>query len=125
MLEDTIETQTTGPLLDHDTVIRLMGTPSDASKDDDGKPRWTLMPWDALREVVRVLMYGAERYGRNNWVKGMDHTRLTDAAIRHIISWQQGEDCDRESGLHHLAHAACGLLFVVAYSLRGIGKDDR
>jgi hypothetical protein len=83
------------------------------------------MPWDALAEVVRVLMFGMSRYGRNNWTKGMDWTRLSDAAIRHIIAWQQGQDRDEESGIHHLAHAACGLLFLVAYSIRGIGTDDR
>ena len=112
MIGDTIETQTTGPL-------------RDAAKHDTGKLRWALMPWDALSQVVRVLTFGAERYGRDNWTLGMDHTRFSDAAIRHIIAWQQGQDRDEESGIHHLAHAACGLLFLVAYSIRGIGKDDR
>ena len=113
MIGDTHETQTTGPLSDN------------AAKNDYGKLRWVLMPWDALSEVVRVLMFGASRYGRNNWTQGMAHTRFSDAAIRHIIAWQHGQDRDEESGVHHLAHAACGLLFLVAYSLRGIGTDDR
>lgn len=95
------------------------------TKHDSQKPKWSLLPYDALLPVVRVMEYGAAKYGRDNWMAGMEWTRLADAAVRHLLDWLRGEDNDRESGLPHLAHAACNLLFLLAYTLRGLGKDDR
>ena len=36
-------------------------------KADEGKLRWTLVPWVALEQVVRVLEVGAAEYGDDNW----------------------------------------------------------
>lgn len=110
---------------DNGDILAETFGPVEASKFDSGKLRWSLLPWDAAGEVVRVLMFGAKKYGASNWVKGMDWTRMTDAATRHMTAWLAGEDRDPESGIHHLAHACCCLLFAVAYGRRGIGKDDR
>lgn len=79
----------------------------------------------ALEQVARVLMFGAEKYGRDNWKKGMDWTRLYDASLRHLIAWREGQDKDNETGLSHLAHASCCILFLLTYELLGLGEDDR
>lgn len=88
-------------------------------KDDTGKLEWHLMPWNALREVVRVLMYGKSKYGENNW-RYLDKPdrRYLNAAIRHLEAHMSGEYQDPESGLPHLAHAACSLLFLLAFRER-------
>lgn len=84
-------------------------------KNDDHKLRYDLMPWAALDEVVRVLGHGARKYGDDNWrrVKRMED-RYPAAALRHISAYLQGVERDDESGLHHLAHAICSLMFVLA-----------
>lgn len=94
-------------------------------KHDKEKPRLDLLPYDALLRIGDVLTYGAAKYAPRNWESGMDWGRLSAAAQRHIASWQCGQDDDEESGLPHLAHAVCCLLFLLAYSIRRIGKDDR
>ena len=94
-------------------------------KHDKGKSPWHLLPTDALRAVVRVLGHGAVKYGDRNWERGMDWSRFYSALQRHITAWWDGEDKDAESGLPHLAHAACCVLFLLAYALRGAGRDDR
>ena len=95
-------------------------------KHDDGKLPYHLLPWDAIRDVVRVLKFGASKYGDRNWERGMDYSRLFSAAQRHLTTWfQEREDNDGETGISHLAHAGCCVLFLLAYSLRGIGNDDR
>lgn len=96
-----------------------------AIKHDDEKARWHLLPWDAVREIVFVLMSGAKKYGEFNWANGMDWSRLHDALLRHLTDWWAGEDKDPETGRSHLAHAGCCLLFLLAYSARGLGRDDR
>mgnify|MGYP001558282212 CR=1 FL=1 len=202
-----------------------------AHKADTGKPRWGLLPTDAVREIVRVLTFGAEKYtrrevmearqaadivaallqgarvksfdrfqdidgpvcvivvqndcgpdfvccegrgvdwaaalnhllavwlaypglkgavplkafkieshnsdqdgfqevaltvtGDRNWEAGFDWSRPYDALQRHLTAWWEGEDLDPESGLSHLAHCGCCLLFLLAFQLRRTGRDDR
>ena len=97
-----------------------------AVKHDAEKDRWDLLPYDSVREVVKVLTYGAKKYEDRNWESGFKYSRIYGALQRHITAWfQDGEDNDPETGLSHLAHAGCCILFLLAFKLRGIGKDDR
>lgn len=82
-------------------------------KDDEGKPRHSLLPFAGLEAVTRVLEYGASRYGDHNW-REVDSARYVDAALRHLFAYCRGECYDKESGQPHLAHAATNLLFVLA-----------
>lgn len=99
--------------------------PTEAKKFDGGKPPITLISRTALEEEARVMAHGATKYGRDNWRKGMDFSRLGDAAMRHILAYFDGEDKDPETGLSHLAHARCCLAFLIEYEARKYGKDDR
>lgn len=85
-----------------------------AWKDDAGKVRLDLLPFAALEDVARVLEYGAEKYAPQGWrhLEG-GHERYVRAALRHLHAHAGGEMFDPESGLPHLAHAACSLLFAL------------
>lgn len=96
-----------------------------ATKHDDSKQPWDLVPYDALDEVVSVLKEGAKKYAPRNWEKGMNWSRCFAACIRHLWKWFHGEDKDPEWGFSHLAHACCCILFMLAYEKRKIGIDDR
>lgn len=88
-------------------------------KYDGGKPPWHLLAWDAIRLVVLVLAFGAKKYADRNWEKGIAHSRTFAAAQRHMFSWYQDrEDTDPETGIHHLAHAICELMFALAFDAR-------
>ena len=92
---------------------RIADLPGQGQKHDTGKPRMDLIP--PLMEIVvsRVLAFGAEKYGPDNWRKVPDlRRRYIAAAKRHINALQQGEERDPESGLHHAAHAVCCLMFI-------------
>lgn len=94
-------------------------------KFDEGKPALGLLPYYSLQEIAKVLKFGAEKYGKYNWIKGMDWSRLIDASLRHILAFNDGEDLDPESGLPHLAHASSCLLFLLWYSEYRKELDDR
>jgi len=96
-----------------------------AAKNDSNKAPFGLLPTEALRHVAEVLSFGAEKYGTHNWRAGFDHSRLYDAALRHIFSFIDGEDLDPESGKEHIAHAICGLMMLLESRSKGYGKDDR
>lgn len=84
-------------------------------KDDKEKPQWHLLPWEALREVVDVLTFGAKKYAPNNWRHVPDwQNRYLDAALRHIIARAQGQRVDPETQKPNIAHAVCCLLFILA-----------
>ena len=99
--------------------------PELGKKWDAGKLRYDLLPPDALAEVVQIFTDGAAKYGDRNWEQGMSWSRPFAAAMRHLWAWWKGEDTDPESGRPHLAHAACNVLFLLAYQRRGDGADDR
>lgn len=83
-------------------------------KQPTGKTEWRLLPWRELEEVARVLMHGNTKYRENDWqlVDGK-REKYFDAAMRHLTAWWGGESIDPESGLSHLAHAACCLLILL------------
>lgn len=98
---------------------------NEGKKFDSGKPRWDLLPFDALDDVAGVLHYGAEKYAARNWEKGMAWGRLAAAALRHLAAFMRGENMDAESNHPHLAHFACCALMLLALWKRNVGTDDR
>ena len=106
--------------------MTLADEPADGIKHDTGKDPWELLPYDALRQVVKVLAFGARKYEARNWEKGIAYGRLMGAVMRHLTDWWAGEEKDPETGLHPLAHVACDALFLLTYELRGKkDRDDR
>lgn len=96
-----------------------------AWKQDGGKPRMDLLAPEFLFGTAEVLRFGAAKYAERNWEQGMSWGRCFGALMRHLWAWWSGEEIDRESGLPHLDHASCCLMFLRAYSARKIGTDDR
>lgn len=94
-------------------------------KFDSEKLPYHLIPFEALEEIVKILKYGANKYGERNWEKGMQASRLYSASMRHVTSWWRGRDLDDETSSSHLAHAACCLLFLLELDLTGRLVDDR
>jgi len=82
-------------------------------KSDGGKLQYGLIPPIALRETVKVLTFGAEKYEPDNWRRVPDaQRRYFDAAMRHLWAYQEGEEFDPETGVTHLAHALCCIMFM-------------
>jgi hypothetical protein len=69
-------------------------------KFDEGKDPWHLVPLAAVREVVRVLAFGAKKYAPGDW-KNVDNPidRYFDALVRHVVAWRCGEKEDPETGI--------------------------
>ncbi|KKN67766.1 hypothetical protein LCGC14_0457990 [marine sediment metagenome] len=97
-------------------------------KDDQEKLRLDLLSVPALRGLAAVLTHGAKKYDDRNWEKGIKFSRVYGAVLRHLLAWWDHEDDDPESGLLHLDHALCGLMFLSHYEhgrdALGLGYDD-
>lgn len=91
-------------------------------KYDGGKPRMDLLlsgcP-NALEQVAQILTFGAQKYTAHSWQtvpQGED--RYLAALLRHLTAHGKGEVNDPESGMSHLAHAACNALFILELEAR-------
>ena len=78
-----------------------------ALRYNQGKTQLNLIPPAVIDELGRALTYGAEKYDKNNYRKGMEWSKVLDSLQRHINSFRSGEDFDPESGLPHLSLAMC------------------
>ena len=94
-------------------------------KHDAQKIRVDLLSTLALEEIAKVLTFGAAEYADDNWRLGFHWRRLLGAELRHIFAFMRGEDFDRETGISHLAHAGCCIMFLLEHQLAGLGVDDR
>lgn len=102
-------------------------------KFDQGKTEWDLLPLGPVEEVVKVLMHGREKYGRDNW-QLVDNPirRYYAAAQRHLAAFRRArfdtknpfDAVDSESKLHHLAHAACCILFLLWHERKELCQED-
>jgi hypothetical protein len=89
-------------------MVELVGR-----KFDGGKTRWELLPWREVEQVCEILTMGAVKYADNNWQNVRPVSRYVGAAFRHLTAWINGEKLDPETGVNHLAHAICCLLFLL------------
>lgn len=96
-----------------------------ATKHDSGKPMMGLLSSLWLVGVAQVLTFGAKKYASHNWRKGINQSRLMDAALRHLASFNGGEDLDPETGLSHLLHASCCIMFAYELLQTHPQMDDR
>ena len=66
---------------------------SGAQRDNGtDKLRMSLMPQQELKRVMKRYLDGAEKYGENNWMKGMPLSVYYDCAHRHLDAWWSGDD---------------------------------
>lgn len=83
-------------------------------KFDQDKPRWELLPWKEVQQIVDVLTFGSKKYQDGNWMYVEPlRERYFGALMRHLTAWWNNEVTDPESGHSHLAHAGCCLLFLM------------
>lgn len=109
------------------------------NKIEGGALRWSTgkievqrVPPSLVKSVAKVLQKSSQKYpdsedGTANWQKGMDYQGLIGNMERHLLAFKEGEDLDKETGEHHLAHLACNIAFILEFEKNGIGSklDNR
>lgn len=72
---------------------------------------------DWTPEAARVFTYGKKKYAAWNWAKGMPWSVPVGCIMRHIVAILDGEEFDRESNWHHMAHVMCNLIMLYHFML--------
>lgn len=94
-------------------------------KYDQEKVDMSLLSSIAIYKISQVMSFGKKKYTAHNWRGGFIWSRPAAAALRHLFSWLGGEDKDPETGLSHLAHAACCIMFLLEFETTRPDLDDR
>lgn len=107
---------------------------------DEGKLRYDLLEPFAIEQVVRIFTKGSEKYAPNNWLKGMNWSKVRASAARHQAAFERGEDydyypdkceacrngdCKNHTGELHAAQAAWNWLALTSYYKHFPEGDDR
>lgn len=98
-------------------------TSTTAVRFNAGKRDWSLMPMGSVEEILKVLEFGKTKYSAWNWSKGdgFKYMDVYNSIMRHLVAWKAGEDTDPESGLSHMAHIGCNVLFLLHF----INNEDK
>jgi len=83
-----------------------------ALRYNKNKPKLSLIDLSRMEDCANVLEFGAKKYSRDNWKKGLPLSEILDSMLRHIAAIQKGEWLDPESGLPHIGHIQCNALFL-------------
>ena len=105
-----------------------METSSTNPKDLVGakKPRLSLVPPSGYVYAALALANGADKYGSYNWrEKKVQSMIYLEACMRHILSFQDGEENASDSGIPHLGHALACLLILIDAKETGNLIDNR
>jgi hypothetical protein len=86
----------------------------------------SIIPAPALMELAMALLEGATKYGPFNYraIPVQSHVYI-EAAIGHLLSYQDGEDIDTDSGLHHVTKCMACCAIIIDCLHTGTIKDTR
>jgi hypothetical protein len=76
------------------------------------KVRPTLVESEYILGTARVLEYGANKYGLENWKTCTDIKLYKDALMRHTLAYLSGELVDSDTRELHLYHISCNTMFL-------------
>lgn len=84
------------------------------------------VPAQVVAELGLAMLEGAAKYGRHNYrIAGVRASVYYDAAMRHLMSWWEGEDIDPDSGLPHVVKAMACLAVMRDAQINNKLSDDR
>lgn len=97
-------------------------------KDLIGSDKLPLHLWPSTATALGSIgmLNGMLKYGRSNFrAVGVRASIYYDAARRHLDAWFEGEECDPDDGVPHLAAALSCIAILVDADAAGKLTDDR
>ncbi len=84
------------------------------------------IPLSSLLHLSAAMEDGVKKYGLYNWRESKIKSEIyIDAAIRHILSWVEGEDLAVDSGVHHFGHVMACMAILLDAESSGTLVDHR
>lgn len=89
---------------------------------EEGKGRYDLLPFLAIRRLAEHFEAGAKKYSERNWEKGIPISSFIDSALRHLSKFILGEN-DEPHLVAALWNIACAVETLERINL-GILPDE-
>ena len=99
-------------------------TTDKALRYNEWKAQWSLVDFDSLEPMVRVLEFWSKKYAIDNWKKPMDKKKILDSLMRHLVRINAWEEIDPESWLPHIWHLMCNALFYSFHARNSTEHPD-
>ncbi len=101
-------------------ITKLPTTSETGTRHNKGKAQLSYMLEAdvAMKGMCAAFAFGAEKYDRGNWKKGLDPVECMDSLLRHLTAYANGEILDPESGLPHIDHVTCNAVFLATFGTR-------
>ena len=100
-----------------------------ALRYNSDKPQLSQIDPLFLIGLAELMTQSAKKYSKWNYAKGQNLTTVCDSMSRHLLSFLNGENDDKESGKSHLLHIAANCLIAYSTTERHLEKhpelDDR
>lgn len=98
-----------------------------ADRHNAGKPDLTypLSAPYSLEGLARVYEFGAKKYARDNWKKGLTYLTCAASLLRHLMKFLSGENLDEESKLPHVDHVLWNAQILSEMYHTRYDMDDR
>ena len=106
----------------------ILGYPDDNPKTQFGveKTPLHLVPPTGIAYAAAAFQEGALKYGPYNWrEKTISSSVYYSAMMRHMNKRWDGEDCDPDTGVPHVASAIACLMMIPDAESIGMLNDDR
>lgn len=120
---------------DPHAVLPVTGNGADAGPTKPSNPKdaigsrkasFSLVPWTLIWACAHALLEGALKYGRFNWrICGVRASIYLDALKRHIAKWENGQEYDLKTRVHHIDSAIGCLAILRDAMVYGKLEDDR
>ena len=115
VVNEGINTPLPSPLTEQANSVTIEEITSNVKEQalrfNEGKPKWHLVHMKSLTPLVRVLEFGADKYGAFNWQKDTKREVILDSMFRHVIELMDGNEMDEESKQHHIGHILANAMF--------------
>jgi hypothetical protein len=83
------------------------------------KTNVSLLPAEGVLQGAKAMKHGADKYGAYNWRDNKVQAMIyIDAILRHTYEYLEGNDVDKDSGEHPIAHVianGCLLMDAIKY----------
>lgn len=77
---------------------------------DADHARYDLIPRAAIEALGRTLKEGADKYGEQNWKKGIPTSDFLNHCLQHLYKYLDGDRSE-----DHIGHAMCNLAFLAHF----------
>lgn len=117
MVDDIKLEDHSGIFISHEgtTFIPPHGQEYLGPKESDGKPDWSIFPFDEAEFILDTFAHGVKKYGAPfTYRKLINPRKLLAATIRHLIAIQNDHEYADDSDCLHWAHVGANALMALS-----------